>query len=134
MATIYNDSPNNRYIGGRCIPPGEFGEIPDELLPPDEESAGEAPPARSIPQLLEGLVRDIVPLLGAMSDEDLLEVDRLEHAGQQRKRVLSEVAEIKELRGLSGAPAQTESSGHADDSPPAETETGDGMGQAEPTG
>ncbi|MEY2634046.1 MAG: hypothetical protein RIR00_2700 [Pseudomonadota bacterium] len=107
MATIYNDTPNNRYIGGRCIPPGEFGEIPDELAGDAIAVADQIPiEPVSIAQLLEGLVRDIQPLLGAMSDDELAEVKRLETAGQARKRILAEVEEIQAQRLASAEPAE----------------------------
>jgi hypothetical protein len=110
LKVIENKGDSPMYVMGRMIGPG-CAEMVD--VPPNAEdevpTQGDAEPENPLAVLLAGPLKEVVPALDGLSDEDLAAVEALEVAGKNRKGVLEAVLELKLVRAgvqkgeLSGA-------------------------------
>lgn len=84
-----NNTANRMTIGGVAVRPGETRYI-DETLHPDYRAAAAPPTAPTDPvlELLDNPIKDIVPQLPTLSDEDFIKVWQGEENGKTRSSLL----------------------------------------------
>ena len=115
LKVIENPGDSPIYVMGRMIGP-KCSETVD--VPPDADDEAplviEAEPVNPLAELLERPVKDVLPALDAMSDEDLSALEVLESAGKARKGVLEAVLELKLLRAGQAATKQQDAPEIAD--------------------
>lgn len=104
-----NETQKFLHIGAVTIPPGETRDVDASLLPGFKPVVGlpsqpEIPPDL-LAELLKASIKNIVPELPGMSDDDLARAATLEAAGQHRKSLLEAFA-AENLRRLTDAAAQ----------------------------
>jgi hypothetical protein len=122
MVPIFNAGPDNRYIGGQCVPPGEYGYLPEELAPTadtDTQLLVEVGAVLSGAELLGNLVRDILPHLPALTDEQLAEALAIEESDQKRVRVIAAITNLQAERAAKFANSDPAPVTQADTSEPA---------------
>lgn len=96
------------HIGAVTIPPGETRDVDPSLLP-GYKPVVVPPPAPEVPpdllaELLKASIKNILPELPGMSDDDLARAVTLEETGQKRKSLLEQFA-AENLRRLTVAAA-----------------------------
>ena len=97
---VTNNTKMPMYVGASMIPPGEtrhFDEqdVPHHLrpTPPDLPLSG-GEKGDPLAALLQGNVKSVADALNGLSTEEVERLGELEQAGQNRKGVLSAVAEL----------------------------------------
>lgn len=105
LKVIENPGDSPIYVMGRMIGPkcSEMVDVPPDAE--DEVAPEPAAPANPLAALLEGPVKEVVPALDGLSDEDLAALEVLEAAGKARKGVLEAVLELKLIRAVGEKPA-----------------------------
>lgn len=96
---VHNPSMMPMYVGSTMILPGEtrhFDEqdVPHHLRPQKEEQAAAPVIDDPFAELLKGTVKDVVVALAGMTTADIEQLGELEQQGQQRKGILSAIAEL----------------------------------------
>lgn len=92
MKAFKNDGDSPTWVSGRMILPGAT-----ELIDVVEDAVADVLPEvveakfDPLPALLEKAVKEIVPALLDLSDDDLVALEDLEQAGKNRKGLLAEV-------------------------------------------
>lgn len=136
MKVVENKGASVMFVGGKMIFPGasELVDVPEDAEPDlatagaEPELDGDAP----MLALLEQGVAKIVPVLAAMTGEELARMEALEAAGKNRKGLLAEVT-VERLKraagggagaGAEGEQAGGDETGSAGDSGAGEDEAG----------
>lgn len=98
---VHNKTAMPIYVGAAMVLPGETRhfdehEVPRHLRPKEDAPAKEqAAPADPLAEMLKGTVKEVVAALAGMPLSDIEKLGDLEQAGQERKGVLSAIADIQ---------------------------------------
>lgn len=101
---VHNKTNTNLHVGSDIVPPGESKDFPESRVPhhlrPAEQKKEQpaAPVADPLAELLKGTVKDVTAEFPGMSTADIERLGELEQLGQQRKGILSAVAELLLIR------------------------------------
>ena len=109
VKVVENKGASVMFVGGKMIFPGaaELVDVPEDAEPELAEAGAEPALDGDAPMLalLEQGVAKIVPVLAAMTDEELARLEALESAGMNRKWLLSEVTVERLKRAAGGGDA-----------------------------
>lgn len=83
------------FVGGKLVPPGESREIDVPDAPAAEPQAAAAGDGELLAKLLEGTIAAIAPQLAGLTDEQLVELERLEGQGKKRAGVGNAIAAVQ---------------------------------------
>lgn len=109
MKVVENKGTSVMFVGGKMIFPGasELVDVPEDAEP-ELAAAGEEPELDGdapLLALLDEPVAKIVPVLGAMTDDELAQAEALEAAGKNRKGLLAELTVERLKRAAGGSEA-----------------------------
>jgi hypothetical protein len=105
--SVFNDGDSPRYLGGICIPPGEFGQVPAHLVPATLAEPQPEIPADPLQATLALSVPEIVARFETLQPIDLVRLNDLEEQAEKpRKSLLEAIARELLVRG-SAAQADT---------------------------
>ena len=133
VKVVENKGASVMFVGGKMIFPGaaELVDVPEDAEPELAEAGAEPALDGDAPMLalLEQGVAKIVPVLAAMTDEELARLEALESAGKNRKGLLAEVT-VERLKLAAGGGAGV---GEEDEKPAGDEagSAGDGAGEGE---
>ena len=123
VKVVENKGTSVMFVGGKMIFPGasELVDVPEDAEPELAEAGTEPELDGDAPMLalLEQGVAKIVPVLAAMTGEELARMEALETAGKNRKGLLAEVT-VERLKRAAGGGAGVS----AEDEKPAGDEDG----------
>lgn len=123
VKVVENKGTSVMFVGGKMIFPGsaELVDVPEDAEPELAEAGTEPELDGDAPMLalLEQGVAKIVPVLAAMTGEELARMEAIEAAGKNRKGLLAEVT-VERLKRAAGGGAGVS----AEDEKPAGDEDG----------
>ncbi|MEW6647198.1 MAG: hypothetical protein AB1450_08375 [Pseudomonadota bacterium] len=107
---VSNNTQMPIYVGSNMVPPGETRDFPESQVPPHLRPAAHVAETAPAPgndgdpllELLDKPIKEITPLLTALTDDELTRLEVAENAGKTRSTLIAAIAEEKLKRAAGG--------------------------------
>lgn len=107
---VSNNTQMPIYVGSNMVPPGETRDFPESQVPPHLRPVAQVAETAPAPgndgdpllELLDKPIKEITPLLAALTDDELTRLEAAENAGKTRSTLIAAIAEEKLQRAAGG--------------------------------